>query len=327
MSDSTETNHPLPPPTTISVRVLQPRRGSSSTTGSRSRTTSRASSRAASLRPPDLAPDSDVPASARDSIHPLSGPVKREHSPTDDVGGGPAPEASPPPTLPFLLPHEQQDILSSPKRRRLDTDSVEDLLAATDVSYASSSLLAEWREPEIELELAAEPQDPYPNETTDENEGGTRSRSHTAEPPTHVGQPIGLRDDVETPDADFVLEQEPQEAEAEAEFHPAHAPPPSSASSQTSAASGLDNLPAHDPVSVPPTTPTASPSEPETPKPPPRPQGEPLGSYNCPICFSAPRNATLTPCGHVCCGECLFTAVKTTIERSQFHGPASEHAK
>jgi hypothetical protein len=44
---------------------------------------------------------------------------------------------------------------------------------------------------------------------------------------------------------------------------------------------------------------------------------EPLSSYCCPICFSPPTNATLTPCGHICCGSCLFTAVKTTLQRSQ----------
>ncbi|KAG9314816.1 hypothetical protein JVU11DRAFT_3909 [Chiua virens] len=43
---------------------------------------------------------------------------------------------------------------------------------------------------------------------------------------------------------------------------------------------------------------------------------EPLTAYTCPICFSPPTNATLTPCGHVCCGQCLFTAVKSTIRRS-----------
>jgi hypothetical protein len=42
-----------------------------------------------------------------------------------------------------------------------------------------------------------------------------------------------------------------------------------------------------------------------------------LSSYSCPICFSPPINATLTPCGHVCCGACLFTAVKTTMQRAQ----------
>ncbi|KAH8094489.1 hypothetical protein BXZ70DRAFT_947675 [Cristinia sonorae] len=52
-----------------------------------------------------------------------------------------------------------------------------------------------------------------------------------------------------------------------------------------------------------------------------------LSGYNCPICFSPPTYATMTPCGHVCCGECLFTAVKTTIQRSVYHGPASSNAK
>ena len=43
---------------------------------------------------------------------------------------------------------------------------------------------------------------------------------------------------------------------------------------------------------------------------------EPLSAYTCPICFSAPTNATLTPCGHICCGECLFTAVAAGIQRA-----------
>ncbi|KAF9442191.1 hypothetical protein P691DRAFT_622772, partial [Macrolepiota fuliginosa MF-IS2] len=46
------------------------------------------------------------------------------------------------------------------------------------------------------------------------------------------------------------------------------------------------------------------------------PEAEPLSEYTCPICFFPPSNATLTPCGHVCCGSCLFTAVKTTLQRS-----------
>ncbi|KZT39978.1 hypothetical protein SISSUDRAFT_554488 [Sistotremastrum suecicum HHB10207 ss-3] len=50
---------------------------------------------------------------------------------------------------------------------------------------------------------------------------------------------------------------------------------------------------------------------------------EPLGNYACPICFSAPTNATMTTCGHVMCGECLFTAVKTTLARAT--GPIYEN--
>ncbi|KAK7691187.1 hypothetical protein QCA50_006290 [Cerrena zonata] len=57
------------------------------------------------------------------------------------------------------------------------------------------------------------------------------------------------------------------------------------------------------------------------------PSKPPLGNYTCPICFSAPTNATMTPCGHICCGECLFTAVKTTIQRAAYHGPEAERAK
>lgn len=42
---------------------------------------------------------------------------------------------------------------------------------------------------------------------------------------------------------------------------------------------------------------------------------EPLHTYSCPICFSSPTNATLTPCGHIMCGECLFTAVGAAAAR------------
>lgn len=45
------------------------------------------------------------------------------------------------------------------------------------------------------------------------------------------------------------------------------------------------------------------------------PAPEYLAEYTCPICFFPPTNATLTPCGHICCGECLFTAVKSTLQR------------
>ncbi|KAG1735356.1 uncharacterized protein EDB91DRAFT_1145096 [Suillus paluster] len=46
------------------------------------------------------------------------------------------------------------------------------------------------------------------------------------------------------------------------------------------------------------------------------PAPEPLSAYTCPICFSPPTNATLTPCGHICCGACLFAAVKSTMKRN-----------
>ncbi|KAL6301526.1 hypothetical protein BKA93DRAFT_738545 [Sparassis latifolia] len=51
---------------------------------------------------------------------------------------------------------------------------------------------------------------------------------------------------------------------------------------------------------------------------------EPLSEYTCPICFSPPTYATLTPCGHVCCGECLFAAVKTTMQRATYSGVLGE---
>ncbi|KAJ3780247.1 hypothetical protein GGU10DRAFT_369763, partial [Lentinula aff. detonsa] len=40
-----------------------------------------------------------------------------------------------------------------------------------------------------------------------------------------------------------------------------------------------------------------------------------LSTYICPICFSPPTNATITPCGHVACGPCVFTAVKMALRR------------
>lgn len=47
-------------------------------------------------------------------------------------------------------------------------------------------------------------------------------------------------------------------------------------------------------------------------------QPELLSEYTCPICFSPPTNATLIPCGHVCCGSCLFMAVKSSIKRGAY---------
>ncbi|ETW82585.1 hypothetical protein HETIRDRAFT_149158 [Heterobasidion irregulare TC 32-1] len=50
------------------------------------------------------------------------------------------------------------------------------------------------------------------------------------------------------------------------------------------------------------------------------PEPEPLHTYCCPICFSPPTNATLTPCGHILCGECLFTAVNAAVMRTGVGG-------
>ncbi|KAH0832888.1 mitochondrial carrier domain-containing protein [Lanmaoa asiatica] len=61
----------------------------------------------------------------------------------------------------------------------------------------------------------------------------------------------------------------------------------------------------HSPSPLPPSTSTPTVST-----------SEALSAYTCPICFSPPTNATLTPCGHICCGQCLFTAVKSIIRRN-----------
>ncbi|KAH7107735.1 hypothetical protein BKA62DRAFT_684274 [Auriculariales sp. MPI-PUGE-AT-0066] len=38
---------------------------------------------------------------------------------------------------------------------------------------------------------------------------------------------------------------------------------------------------------------------------------------NCPVCMSPPKGATLTPCGHVMCGECLFMSVAGGMQRAR----------
>jgi hypothetical protein len=57
------------------------------------------------------------------------------------------------------------------------------------------------------------------------------------------------------------------------------------------------------------------------------PEPDLLSEYNCPICFSPPTNATLTPCGHVLCGSCLFIAVKSAMKRGQAPGAGAEAAQ
>ncbi|KAG8875734.1 hypothetical protein FRB97_004769 [Tulasnella sp. 331] len=46
----------------------------------------------------------------------------------------------------------------------------------------------------------------------------------------------------------------------------------------------------------------------------------PARDYTCPICFSAPTAAVLTPCGHVTCGACLFSSVEVAQKRSRSMG-------
>ncbi|KZO99081.1 hypothetical protein CALVIDRAFT_534609 [Calocera viscosa TUFC12733] len=68
-----------------------------------------------------------------------------------------------------------------------------------------------------------------------------------------------------------------------------------------------------------PGTPQPSPSSAPTtlPTPPsPPPNLQPLTSYTCPICFSPPAHATITPCGHLMCGECLYSSVRANLERA-----------
>jgi hypothetical protein len=51
-------------------------------------------------------------------------------------------------------------------------------------------------------------------------------------------------------------------------------------------------------------------------RPPSIPKAAPLSSYTCPICYSAPKDAALTLCGHIICGSCLFGSVRAARARA-----------
>ncbi|KZT54469.1 hypothetical protein CALCODRAFT_485517, partial [Calocera cornea HHB12733] len=55
---------------------------------------------------------------------------------------------------------------------------------------------------------------------------------------------------------------------------------------------------------------------PSPPTPTPPPALQPLTAYTCPICFSPPSNATITQCGHLMCGECLYSSVRANLDRA-----------
>ncbi|KAB5589435.1 hypothetical protein CTheo_7129 [Ceratobasidium theobromae] len=42
-----------------------------------------------------------------------------------------------------------------------------------------------------------------------------------------------------------------------------------------------------------------------------------LSEYMCPICFSPPKSALITPCGHILCGPCLHGAISARPPASQ----------
>jgi hypothetical protein len=74
--------------------------------------------------------------------------------------------------------------------------------------------------------------------------------------------------------------------------------------------------------------PTTSSSSKTTTMKPTKPPADPLSDYTCSICFSAPTNATITPCGHICCGSCLFAAVKAGIQRAGMdHHPGGNRGR
>lgn len=62
-------------------------------------------------------------------------------------------------------------------------------------------------------------------------------------------------------------------------------------------------------------TSTATPVKPSRPTPPP--DALLPEALSCPICMCPPKDATLTPCGHVMCGECLFMSVAGGMARTR----------
>lgn len=72
-----------------------------------------------------------------------------------------------------------------------------------------------------------------------------------------------------------------------------------------------------------PSTPTKlKPSTPQRPPSERKPKGPPLSEYVCPICYSPPTRATLTPCGHILCASCLVESISSARERAG-GGPGS----
>ncbi|KAI0318546.1 hypothetical protein OF83DRAFT_1056643 [Amylostereum chailletii] len=77
------------------------------------------------------------------------------------------------------------------------------------------------------------------------------------------------------------------------------------------------------PLTPPPKSPTSKKPSPQPSARPEDPAAEYLHTYSCPICFGPPTNATVTPCGHILCGECLFTAVNAASMRIGVGGLAA----
>ncbi|KAG9031482.1 hypothetical protein FS837_002976 [Tulasnella sp. UAMH 9824] len=73
-----------------------------------------------------------------------------------------------------------------------------------------------------------------------------------------------------------------------------------------------------------PADPPPPPAEPTPPTRPRSPTPPPASEYNCPICFCPPTAAVLTPCGHIMCGSCLFSAIETATQRARMNGYGGE---
>ena len=53
----------------------------------------------------------------------------------------------------------------------------------------------------------------------------------------------------------------------------------------------------------------------------------PLAQYTCPICFSPPSSPTLTMCGHIMCGSCLWAALRSARDRALASGRNPNEAR
>ena len=298
---------PLPPPTTVTTRSLELRQRASR---SRSATASQASSRSASAVPDEpregspphseIGDDQSTPALSRQStLNDIVAPQRLHIGDIDDasvstIGRPPSPAAS-------VAGDDRPR-----KRRKLNRGPVRNAHSTPNVLHRTGD------------------HGPSASTSTSNSTSTTRPPS-TASSPRRSGPPAAHSPiDVDAlPDPPARVPADPvaaaaaaaavptaDKAEGSSQQGPAQEPPPQIDPDDEDGAAFPQVL---------------SPSDPGPP--PSRKHPEPLSAYVCPICLSPPTYPTVTPCGHVCCSECLFSAVRSTIERSAYHGPMSQRAK
>lgn len=52
-----------------------------------------------------------------------------------------------------------------------------------------------------------------------------------------------------------------------------------------------------------------------------------LSSYKCPICLCPPTNISVTPCGHIFCGSCLYDTLSVNMRQENEYGWHEEQAR